>query len=88
TPVVNARWDDAADQIVFRDQINLGIAAATPRGLMVPVVRNAQDMTMLELAEEITRIVAIAKEGKLQPTDYTDGTFSITNVGVFGLDAG
>lgn len=43
---------------------------------------------MLELAEEITRIVAIAKEGKLQPTDYTDGTFSITNVGVFGLDAG
>ncbi|WCC81173.1 dihydrolipoamide acetyltransferase family protein [Cutibacterium equinum] len=88
TPVVNARWDDATEQIVFRDQINLGIAAATPRGLMVPVVRNAQDMTMLELAEEITRIVAIAKEGKLQPADYTDGTFSITNVGVFGLDAG
>ena len=88
TPVVNASWDDAADQIVFRDQINLGIAAAPSRGLMVPVVRSAQDMTMLELAEEITRIVAIAKEGKLQPTDYTDGTFSITNVGVFGLDAG
>ncbi|MDO4412335.1 dihydrolipoamide acetyltransferase family protein [Cutibacterium sp.] len=88
TPVVNARWDDAADQIVFRDQINLGIAAATPRGLMVPVVRNAQDMTMLELASEITRIVAIAKEDKLQPADYTGGTFSISNVGVFGLDAG
>ncbi|WP_195839972.1 dihydrolipoamide acetyltransferase family protein [Cutibacterium porci] len=88
TPVINAAWDDAADQIVFRDRINLGIAAATPRGLMVPVVRDAQDMTMLELATEITRIVAIAKEDRLQPTDYTDGTFSITNVGVFGLDAG
>ena len=88
TPVINAAWDDAADQIVFRDHINLGIAAATPRGLMVPVVRDAQDMTMLELATEITRIVAIAKEDKLQPPDYADGTFSITNVGVFGLDAG
>ena len=88
TPVINAAWDDAADQIVFRDHINLGIAAATPRGLMVPVVRDAQDMTMLELATEITRIVAIAKEDKLQPPDYADGTFSITNVGVLGLDAG
>ena len=88
TPIINAAWDDAADQIVFRDHINLGIAAATPRGLMVPVVRDAQDMAMLELATEITRIVAIAKEDKLQPPDYADGTFSITNVGVFGLDAG
>ena len=88
TPIINAAWDDATDQIVFRDHINLGIAAATPRGLMVPVVRDAQDMAMLELATEITRIVAIAKEDKLQPPDYADGTFSITNVGVFGLDAG
>ena len=88
TPIINAAWDDATDQIVFRDHINLGIAAATPRGLMVPVVRDAQDMTMLELATEITRIVAIAKEDKLQSPDYADGTFSITNVGVFGLDAG
>jgi len=88
TPIINAAWDDATDQIVFRDHINLGIAAATPRGLMVPVVRDAQDRTMLELATEIPRIVAIAKEDKLQPPDYADGTFSITNVGVFGLDAG
>ena len=88
TPVINAAWDDVAEEIVFRDHINLGIAAATPRGLMVPVVRGAQDMTMLELATEITRVVAIAKEDNLQPSDYADGTFSITNVGVFGLDAG
>ena len=88
TPVINAAWDDVAEEIIFRDHINLGIAAATPRGLMVPVVRGAQDMTMLELATEITRVVAIAKEDNLQPSDYADGTFSITNVGVFGLDAG
>lgn len=88
TPIVNAMWDDEAEEIVYHDQINIGIAAATPRGLMVPVVRGAQDMTMHQLAREITRMVAIAKEGRLQPADYSGGTFSITNVGVFGLDAG
>ena len=88
TPVVNASWDDEAGQIVHHEQVNLGIAAATPRGLMVPVVRDAQDMTMLDLAQELTRIIAVAKEGRLQPADYTGGTFSITNVGVFGLNAG
>ena len=88
TPVVNASWDDETGQIVHHEQVNLGIAAATPRGLMVPVVRDAQDMTMLDLAQELTRIIAVAKEGRLQPADYTGGTFSITNVGVFGLNAG
>ena len=87
-PVVNASWDDETGQIVHHEQVNLGIAAATPRGLMVPVVRDAQDMTMLDLAQELTRIIAVAKEGRLQPADYTGGTFSITNVGVFGLNAG
>ena len=88
TPVVNASWDDETGQIVHHEQVNLGIAAATPRGLMVPVVRDAQDMTMLDLAQELTRIIAVAKEGRLQPADYTGGTFSITNVGVLGLNAG
>lgn len=88
TPVVNASWDDETGQIVHHEQVNLGIAAATPRGLMVPVVRDAQDMTMLDFAQELTRIIAVAKEGRLQPADYTGGTFSITNVGVFGLNAG
>lgn len=91
TPVINASWHqtpDGAGEIVHHEHVNLGIAAATPRGLMVPVVRHAEEMTMLELATEITRIVAVAKEGALQPSDYSGGTFSITNVGVFGLDAG
>lgn len=88
TPVINARWDDESGEIVYNRDINLGIAAATPRGLMVPVLRGAQDMNLLELAQELTRIIAIAKEDRLTPSDYSGGTFSISNVGVFGLDAG
>ncbi len=88
TPVINASWDDATGEIVHHEQVNLGIAAATPRGLMVPVLRGAQEMTLVELATELTRLIAVAKEGALQPADYSGGTFSITNVGVFGLDAG
>ncbi|MDN5977675.1 dihydrolipoamide acetyltransferase family protein [Acidipropionibacterium jensenii] len=88
TPVINARWDDDSGEIVYNRDINLGIAAATPRGLMVPVLRGAQDMNLLEIASELTRIVAIAKQDRLQPSDYSGGTFSISNVGVFGLDAG
>lgn len=88
TPVINARWDDDNSEIVYNRDINLGIAAATPRGLMVPVLRGAQDMNLHELARELTRIIAIAKEDRLTPADYSGGTFSISNVGVFGLDAG
>jgi pyruvate dehydrogenase E2 component (dihydrolipoamide acetyltransferase) len=88
TPVINARWDDESGEIVYNRDINLGIAAATPRGLMVPVLRGAQDMNLYEIARELTRIVAVAKEDRLQPADYSGGTFSISNVGVFGLDAG
>lgn len=88
TPVINARWDDGSGEIVYNRDINLGIAAATPRGLMVPVVRGAQDMNLHELATELTRIIAVAKEDRLTPADYSGGTFSISNVGVFGLDAG
>ena len=88
TPVINARWDDESGEIVYNRDINLGIAAATPRGLMVPVLRGAQDMNLYEIASELTRIVAVAKQDRLQPSDYSGGTFSISNVGVFGLDAG
>lgn len=88
TPVINARWDDESGEIVYNRDINLGIAAATPRGLMVPVLRGAQDMNLHQLATELTRIIAVAKEDRLTPADYSGGTFSISNVGVFGLDAG
>ncbi|MGH3498672.1 MAG: dihydrolipoamide acetyltransferase family protein [Nocardioidaceae bacterium] len=88
TPEVNATWDDAAQEIVLKHYVNLGIAAATPRGLVVPNIKNAHSMTMRELADALTGLVATAREGKTQPAQMSGGTFTITNVGVFGVDAG
>ncbi|PID51113.1 MAG: diaminohydroxyphosphoribosylaminopyrimidine deaminase [Propionibacteriales bacterium] len=87
-PDLNASWDAAGGEIVYHSDVNLGIAAATPRGLMVPNIKSAQRLSLVELCEEINRIVLIARSGKLQPPDYADGTFTITNVGIFGMDAG
>lgn len=87
-PDLNASWDARAGEIVHHDHVNLGIAAATPRGLLVPVIRQAETLSLVELCRAINQIVAVAKAGKLQPADYSGGTFSITNVGVFGIDSG
>ena len=88
TPVINASWDEENQEIVYHEDVNLGIAAATPRGLMVPNIKGAQRMSLLELARATNQLVQVSREGKLQPADYADGTFTITNVGVFGIDAG
>jgi 2-oxoisovalerate dehydrogenase E2 component (dihydrolipoyl transacylase) len=87
-PGVNASWDEAAQEIVLKHYVNLGIAAATPRGLVVPNVKDAHAMTMHELAEAIGALTATAREGRTQPADMAGGTITITNVGVFGVDAG
>ncbi|MDO5068523.1 MAG: dihydrolipoamide acetyltransferase family protein [Propionibacteriaceae bacterium] len=87
-PELNTSWDEQAQEIVFHGDVNLGIAAATPRGLMVPNIKAAQELSLLELCQAINRIVAVSREGKLQPADYSGGTFTITNVGVFGIDGG
>lgn len=87
-PGVNASWDEAAQEIVLKHYVNLGIAAATPRGLVVPNVKDADSMSMLELAEAIGALTATAREGRTQPADMAGGTITITNVGVFGVDAG
>ena len=87
-PDLNTSWDEGAGEIVYHGNVNLGIAAATPRGLMVPNIKGAQHLSLLDLCRAINQLVVVAKEGKLQPGDYTDGTFTITNVGVFGVDAG
>ena len=87
-PDLNASWDEEAQEIVYHPEVNLGIAAATPRGLMVPNIKGAQRLSLLELCRAINQLVVVAKEGKLQPGDYSNGTFTITNVGVFGVDAG
>ncbi|WP_341728993.1 dihydrolipoamide acetyltransferase family protein [Brooklawnia sp.] len=87
-PELNASWDADAGQIIYHDDVNLGIAAATPRGLLVPVINGADKMNLVELCRAINELVVTAREGRLQPADYSGGTFSITNVGVFGIDTG
>ncbi|QIG45374.1 2-oxo acid dehydrogenase subunit E2 [Nocardioides anomalus] len=88
TPVVNSFWDEAAGEVVLKHYVNLGIAAATPRGLVVPNVKDAQDLSLAELAEALGALTATARDGKTQPAEMAGGTFTITNVGVFGVDAG
>jgi pyruvate dehydrogenase E2 component (dihydrolipoamide acetyltransferase) len=88
TPELNSSWDEDAQEIVLKGAVNLGIAAATPRGLVVPNVKGAQRLGLAELADAINDLVATAREGKTQPADMAGGTFTITNVGVFGVDGG
>ncbi|WP_112248701.1 dihydrolipoamide acetyltransferase family protein [Kribbella monticola] len=88
TPIINAAWDEAAQEIVLKGSVNLGIAAATPRGLIVPNIKGAESLTLPELCAALNNLVAVAREGKTQPADQAGGSFTITNVGVFGVDAG
>ncbi|GAA2549399.1 dihydrolipoamide acetyltransferase family protein [Pseudonocardia hydrocarbonoxydans] len=88
TPELNARWDEAAGEIVYFDRMQLGIAAATPRGLIVPNVRDADTLTLRELAAALGELTATARAGRTSPADMAGGTFTITNVGVFGVDTG
>jgi 2-oxoisovalerate dehydrogenase E2 component (dihydrolipoyl transacylase) len=73
---------------VLKSAVNLGIATATPRGLLVPNIKGAESLTLAELAAALQEVVAAAREGKTQPADMAGGTFTITNIGVFGVDAG
>ncbi|WP_410634741.1 dihydrolipoamide acetyltransferase family protein [Amycolatopsis sp. cmx-4-83] len=88
TPDINAVWDEAAQEIVYKDYVHLGIAAATPRGLIVPKVRDADSLSLKELAQALTKLTDVAREGKTSPADMANGTITITNVGVFGVDTG
>ncbi|MGY1843872.1 dihydrolipoamide acetyltransferase family protein [Modestobacter sp. SYSU DS0875] len=87
-PMVNSSWDEAAQEIVVKHQINLGIAAATPRGLVVPNIKDAGRLSLPELAGALSDLTATARAGRTPPADMTDGTITITNVGVFGVDTG
>ena len=88
TPVLNARWDEPAGEIVYHDRVRLGIAAATPRGLIVPTIRDADTLPLPELAAALDELATTARAGRTAPADLTGGTFTITNVGVFGVDSG
>ena len=87
-PLVNSTWSGETNEIVVKEYVNLGIAAATERGLIVPNVKDAGRLTMRELADALTALVGTAKEGRTPPADMSGGTFTITNVGVFGVDTG
>ncbi|MFF3496329.1 dihydrolipoamide acetyltransferase family protein [Streptomyces sp. NPDC002795] len=87
-PEVNAAWDEANQEIVQKHYVNLGIAAATPRGLIVPNIKDAQAKTLPELASALGELVSTAREGKTSPAAMQGGTVTITNVGVFGVDTG
>ena len=87
-PLINSSWDEAAQEIVVKQYVNLGIAAATGRGLVVPNVKDAHVLTLPELAGALGRLAETARAGKATPADLSGGTISITNVGVFGVDTG
>ncbi len=87
-PLLNSFWDEAAQEVVVKHYVNLGIAAATPRGLVVPNIKDAQELSLHGLATALGELTGVAREGKTQPADMAGGTFTITNVGVFGVDAG
>src|SRR6478735_7916169 len=88
TPELNSWWDEAAQEVVYKRYVNLGIAAATPRGLVVPNVKDADALSLVDLASALGGLVDTARAGKTQPAEMSGGTFTITNVGVFGVDAG
>jgi pyruvate dehydrogenase E2 component (dihydrolipoamide acetyltransferase) len=87
-PDINASWDETANEIVVHHRVNLGIAAATPRGLMVPNIKDAGSLPLPRLAGALTDLVRTAREGRSTPEDMSRGTITITNIGVFGVDAG
>ncbi|MGS2589171.1 dihydrolipoamide acetyltransferase family protein [Streptomyces hebeiensis] len=87
-PEVNASWDEANQEIVVKHYVNLGIAAATRRGLIVPNIKDAHDKTLPQLAEALGELVSTAREGRTTPAAMQGGTVTITNVGVFGVDTG
>ncbi len=87
-PEINASWDEAAQEIVVKHYVNLGIAASTPRGLIVPNIKDAEQMNLRELADAMGSLVETAREGRTPPADMAGGSITITNVGVFGVDNG
>ncbi len=87
-PEINASWDEAAQEIVYKHYVNLGIAASTPRGLLVPNIKDAHRLPLYELAVELQELTALARESKTPPSALRDGTLTITNVGPLGIDTG
>jgi 2-oxoisovalerate dehydrogenase E2 component (dihydrolipoyl transacylase) len=87
-PEINASWDEQAQEIVYKHYVNLGIAASTARGLVVPNIKDAHRLPLHALALELQALTVAAREGRLTPHQLSDGTITITNVGALGIDTG
>jgi pyruvate dehydrogenase E2 component (dihydrolipoamide acetyltransferase) len=87
-PMINSSWDEAAGEIVVKHYVNLGIAVASERGLIVPNVKDAGSLPLPQLARGLQELTETGRAGKATPADLAGGTITITNVGVFGVDAG
>jgi 2-oxoisovalerate dehydrogenase E2 component (dihydrolipoyl transacylase) len=87
-PMMNSSWDDDAGEIVVKGYVNLGIATDTPTGLLVPNLKDADTLGILDLSRELTRLTGLARERRAAPADLTGGTITITNVGGFGVETG
>jgi 2-oxoisovalerate dehydrogenase E2 component (dihydrolipoyl transacylase) len=87
-PMINSSWDEAAQEIVVKHYVNLGIAVAAERGLLVPSVKGAHALSLARLARALDELAGTARAGKATPADLSGGTITITNVGVFGVDSG
>jgi len=87
-PLVNSSWDAGTQEIVIKHYVNLGIAVAAERGLLVPNIKNAGELSLPELAASLHELAVTARAGRATPADLAGGTITITNVGVFGVDAG
>ncbi|MGR4010138.1 dihydrolipoamide acetyltransferase family protein [Leucobacter sp. 1207-22] len=85
-PEINSTFTET--EIIRRYYVNLGIAAATPRGLIVPNIKDAQELSLLELAQAIEQLTITARDGRTKPAEMQNGTITITNIGVFGMDFG
>jgi len=83
-PTMNSRWDEEGSAIVIKHSLHVGLATDTPRGLVVPVLRNAQARDLAQTAAEAARLVGLARDGKITPADMVGGTITITNVGAAG----
>jgi len=85
-PTVNSTWTDK--EIIVHHFVNLGVAAATPRGLVVPNIKESQSMSLLQLAQALEQLTLNARDGKTSSDDMINGTITVTNIGVFGMDTG
>jgi pyruvate dehydrogenase E2 component (dihydrolipoamide acetyltransferase) len=87
-PLVNSSWDTSSGEIVVKRYYHVGIATDTERGLLVPVVRDADQLSVFELSREIARLAQAARDGSIGPAELSGSTITITNVGSFGMESG